>query len=49
MIEELSSVFAYNDVLTLPQSLNTKILQHITALKDEIERHFPELNRVESA
>lgn len=45
MFEEFSSVFTTNnDVETLPELLNTKIFQYLTALKDEYECYFPELN-----
>lgn len=43
--EELSSLFTTNsDSETMPESINTEIVQHLTALEDEIERYFPELN-----
>jgi len=45
MFEELSSLFTTdNDDETLPESIRTEIVQHLTALEDEFERYFPEIN-----
>lgn len=45
MFEELSSLFTtVNDDETIPESIRTEIVQHLTALKDEFERYFPEIN-----
>lgn len=41
MFEMLFSIFAINcKVVTLSQSLNTKILQHFIAPEDEFECYF---------
>lgn len=45
IFEELSSVFVTNnDDKTLTVSLNTEIVQHLTALQNEFEGYFAELN-----
>lgn len=45
MFEELSSLFTTdNDDETVPESIRTEIVQHLTALEDEFERYFPEIN-----
>lgn len=45
IFEKLPSVVATNnDVISLPQSLNTDILQHLRALDDELKLYFLEFN-----
>ena len=45
MFEELSSLFTTdNDDETVPESIRTEIVQHLTALEDEFERYFPQIN-----
>lgn len=43
--EELHPRFtANNDVVTWSQSFNTEVSQHLSAVEDEFERYFLELN-----
>lgn len=45
MFEELLSIFTTdNDVITLPLSLNTKILLNLNVLMNKLDHFFLELN-----
>lgn len=45
MFEELSQVFTTNnDIKTLPLTLDTEILQHLTALEDKFDHYSLDLH-----
>lgn len=44
MFDKLSSILATNNFITLPQSLDIKMLQYLNALENEFKRYLFEFN-----
>lgn len=44
MFDKLSSCMAFNNLITLPQSLNIEMLQYLNALEHEFKRYLFKLN-----